>query len=437
MANILIIYYYRQHPARATHLDNLYSFRRYSQHRCYYLNVGVWGIPRFIRSFPWDLVIFHDLFMCSRWTREFFTKCTEKVRFLKYSDAVKVVVPQDEFLNMDLVCDFISEFGITHVFSVSPQSEWPLIYRTVDFSKVKFHKVLTGYIDDQRMRKINRMSKGVSRDRPIDIGYRTHPTPFWLGRHAMKKEIIGHIFKDKAAEKGLVADISTRDEDTIPGDDWYRFLLRCKYQIGIEGGASILDWDGTYKRRTEEYLRQHPQASFEEVERECFPNVDGSLRLFALSPRHFECCVTRTCQVLVEGDYDGVLEPGKHYIELKGDFSNLDGVLDTIAKDELREEITARAWQDIVESGAYSYRRFASDVVDTSLQDFPPRPWSFRIALWQLVVYNGMLVRDRMSWLRLTLSVRFIDPVMAALFSYSARFLPQQLRKALRKLFVS
>jgi len=403
MTNILILYYDLPYPIRVTIRDHLYSFRRYSSHRCFYLNVAVHGIPWYVKKIHWDLIILHTILLSSRWTRELFIKNVEKMGFLRNSDAIKVALPQDEFLNMDLVCDFINQFGISHVFSVAPESQWPVIYRTVDFQKVKFHKVLTGYIDDSLIKKVDRLVRHMPVERPIDIGYRSKRGRFWLGWHGALKWLIADVFEEKAPQRGLVVDISTRYEDTILGDAWYRFLLRCKYQLGVEGGASILDWDGTYRKKTEEYLAQHPQATFEEAEKACFPDADGSLRLFALSPRHFECCVTRTCQVLVEGDYDGVLAPGKHYIELKRDFSNLDEVLDIIARNELRGEITTRAWQDIVESGKYTYESFANFVIDNSLANSTPRAQSSWSAIWQSVIYYWMLLGDKLSWLTVAL----------------------------------
>ena len=397
MTNILILYNYYKYPVRATHYEHLYSFKKYSSHRCFYINLVVRKIPWYIKRYHWDLIIFHTFFLSSRWSREYFIRNTQKIRFLKDSDAIKVALPQDEFLNMDLVCDFINEFDIDHVFSVAPESEWPVIYRTVDTQKVKFHRVLTGYLDDGAIGKVERLARGVP-ERSIDIGYRTHRIEFWLGRHGLKKETIADVFQDRAPQKGLVTDISNRIEDTIPGDDWYRFLLRCKYQIGIEGGASILDWDGTYRKRTNEYLAHHPNATLEEVERACFPGVDGSLRLFALSPRHLEACLAKTCQVLVEGYYDGVLAPGKHYIELKRDFSNIDEVLDIILKDELREEITIRAWQDIVESGKYSYRQFVEYILQTTLGEQAWKQKTLPKIIYGAVLWRLEQVFDYISW---------------------------------------
>ena len=114
--------------------------------------------------------------------------------------------------------------------------------------------------------------------------------------------------------------------------------------------------------RTERYLAEHPDASFEEVEAACFPGEDGKLQLFAISPRHLEACATRTCQVLVEGEYSGVLRAGEHYIPIAKDLSNVEEVLDIVQSDSERERITANAYRDVVASGDYTYRGLVEKV---------------------------------------------------------------------------
>jgi hypothetical protein len=218
-----------------------------------------------------------------------------------------------------------------------------------------------------------------------------------LGRGGDLKWQIADVFRKKAAESGLNVDISTPENYSvaIAGDDWYRFLLRCKYQIGVEGGSSLFDWDGSIRKRTEVYVAAHPRATFEEVENACFPGADGAIHLFAISPRHLEACMTMTCQVLVEGDYDGVLLPGKHYIELKRDFSNLDTVLDLVSKDELRQALTAAAWADVVESGNFTYRKFVDHIVQTSLGESRPKGNSGRLPVRHRFAYHWMRLLDR------------------------------------------
>ena len=41
----------------------------------------------------------------------------------------------------------------------------------------------------------------------------------------------------------------------------------------------------------------------------------------ALSSRHFEAIGTKTCQVLLEGSYNGILVPEVHYVGVKKDLT--------------------------------------------------------------------------------------------------------------------
>ena len=187
------------------------------------------------------------------------------------------------------------------------------------------------------------------------------PAKPYLGRHAMLKAGLSDAVAERARARGLRVDLSTRAEDTFYGDDWYRFLATCRYTIGIEGGASILDRDGSVQACVDAQQARAPDATFEELEAACFPGRDGELALFALSPRHLEACATRTVQILVEGNYSGVLEPGVHYLELRRDLSNLDAVLDVVAAGDA-DDIAERAHADIVASGRYTYRRLVESV---------------------------------------------------------------------------
>ncbi|MBD0370369.1 MAG: glycosyltransferase family 1 protein [Pyrinomonadaceae bacterium] len=397
MANILIVYYYKsEYPIRATSADHLYCFKTYSEHNCFYLNVAVRRVPSYLRRVKFDLVVYTTLFLSGRWDRNGFRETMRRIEPLKSVDAVKVALPQDEFLNTDLLCDFINEFRIDHVFSVAPQSEWKTIYPNVDRERVRFSTVLTGYLDEHTVKKINELA-GRTGERTIDVGYRAWRGAPWLGRHGILKAEIADVFEAQGPSKGLVTDVSTRPEDTFLGDAWYEFMLRCKYIIGVEGGASIIDRDGSLRKKTDEYTKEHPSATFDEIEANCFPGLDGSLKLFAISPRHLEACATRTCQVLVEGHYNGILEPGRHYIELKRDFSNLEEVLESIRRDDLRAEITKRAYREIVETGKYTYESFVRELTGESLQ-LASTPVNSQDSKRARPLFWWMRMADRISW---------------------------------------
>lgn len=427
MRNILIVYYYLQYPPRATIMDHLYSFARHSGQRCFYLNLAVRDVPAYLENFPFDIIVFHNIFLSPRWHLPIFERAVKKAHCLKENPSVKVALLQDEFVQMDVVCDFINEFGIQHVFSVSPPSEWPKIYKTVDFKNVRFYQVLTGYLEERTLKKVNRLAKN-STARTVDIGYRSRQVEPWQGRHGCLKTQVADLFQKRAPMKGLTTDISIRNEDTFLGDDWYKFLLRCKYTIGVEGGASLLDWDGTVRQKTRSYMSQHPQDSFDEIEAACFPGLDGSLGLFAISPRHLEACATKTCQVLIEGDYNGVLTAGRHYIELKRDFSNLDHVLDALKNDTVRDEIVENAYRDIVQSGRYHYSGFVRFMLEPLSLGVAPRNVSPVKMPGVWLAWRWTKLVDVLSWQRIRFYLKF-----AMVTGAIAAWLPEPLRVLLRR----
>ncbi len=408
MSDTLVVYNLLQR-LRSSIDDHLYSFRTYSSGRVFYLNLAVRKVPDWVRETHFDTVVYHTSFLGQRWTPELFWSQLERAEGLKGVGDYRIALPQDEFLRAEFICEFVRQFEIDHVFSVAPEGEWPKIYSTLDRDRVRFSQVLTGYLSEDTVARIERIAGHGSDDRPIDIGYRAYGGAPWLGRHGLLKGQIADRFEDVAGAHGLSVDISTSPDDVLSGDDWFRWLTRCKYTIGVEGGASILDRDGTFKERTERYLASNPGAGFDEIEANCFPGEDGKLALFALSPRHLEACATRTCQILVEGDYSGVLEPGTHYIELKRDFSNLNDVLANLRDGELREQITERAFNEVVASGRVSYRHLVTAIegaVADARAESAGAGEGATASRATTLRYLGNQIGDRIAWIRVGYRLR-------------------------------
>ncbi|MCH7534963.1 MAG: hypothetical protein IH948_04340 [Bacteroidetes bacterium] len=363
--NILIVHR-APYPLRSTVRDSLYSFRNYSDDNIFYLDMfGHFGIPHYIKKIEFDLIIFHTSFMAFRWgsSVEFVQDLFRRCQYFMELNAKKAIMPQDEFLNSNALVEMVNRFNIDFVFTVAPKSEWRKIYEGVDFEKVQFQQILTGYIDERVLKKINDLKKnGVKKS--IDIGYRAFKSPAWFGSHGFLKTKIADEFLEATNKSKFKVDISTKKEDTFIGDDWYKFLLKCKYFIGVEGGSTILDPDGEIHLKGSKYIRQNPEATFGEIEKECFEGMDGNVWYIALSPKHLEACITDTCQVLISGEYGGVLKPNVHYIPLNSDFSNLDEVLEKMEDEDLRKRIVKNARIDLVESGKYSFRVQVETIFD-------------------------------------------------------------------------
>jgi glycosyltransferase involved in cell wall biosynthesis len=407
-AAALVVYALNQHPIRSTLSDHLYSFRRHGSGRYHYLNLAARAAPDWLRRIRFDAVIFHNSFLGQRWTPELFEDAVARARPLKELGGTRIALPQDEFLRADLLSEFIEEFGVDSVLSVSPESEWPKIYPGVDRDRVRFGRVLTGYLEESTIARIDRIVAAAG-GRPIDVGYRSMPGAFWLGSHGMLKRWVAEQVERAARTRGMRTDVSTEVSDVLFGDDWFRFLAASKCIPGVEGGASLLDRDGALKDCTERYLIEHPGAPFEDVERHCFPGRDGELALFAASPRHLEACATRTCQLLVEGEYSGVLEAGRHYLALRRDLSNLDEVLDLAQREDVRDAITEAAYSDVVGSGRYTYAAFVAKV-EEAIPGWPIEKPARSPAAALAVRRSGLA--DRASWLRVIYRLR-VSPGIA------------------------
>jgi hypothetical protein len=424
MADILIVYDVLQWPPVVTLRDSLYAFERHSTARCWYLNIGIRRVPRWLSRVRFDAVIFHNTFLWDRVNPPLMERHLRRLSRLHDAGRHRVALPQDEYLRSRALVSLIERLGVDHVFSAAADSEWDALYDGLDRKRTPISRVLTGYLAPDTLERIESIVREQG-ERRISIGYRAARLPPALGRHGVLKTDIADRVRTAAAARGLPIDIATGASATIRGDDWYRFLAGCKYTLGVEGGASVHDPDGTLQEATVRYLADHPGASFEQVEADCFPGADGGIAYFAISPRHLEACATRTAQILIEGSYNGILRPGEHYIELRRDFSNLEEVLDLVQSDTERARLTDAAYRDVVASGEFTYERFVREVELVALAHAPRSQPSRRLD----VLHRWSMATDRAAWLK----VRVWVTLAGSLRTFALRAFPEPVLAFIRR----
>ncbi len=415
MDSILVLYHAVAAPLRAAIGDHLKSIRRYSGRPCVYINLAVRPVPRWIARLEIGLVVFHTTLLATRWHPEAFQRLAPRLAALDGLACPRIAIPQDEFLNTDPLVDFLRQFRVDHVFTCAPPEEWKTIYGALMADGAGMTRVLTGYLERRTVQRINQLAAQTG-ERVIDIGYRSWQPEPWLGRHGMLKGWIADRFSEEGRRLGLRTDISMSPADTLLGDAWYRFLLRCRFTIGAEGGASILDRDGRIRDCVTRYRSEHAEASFEEIEQSCFPGRDGTFNLRAISPRHLEAIATRTAQILMEGSYNGILEPGTHYVPLRPDFSNISDALEAIAHSDEAAQMAERAYRDVVATGAHTYESF----VATLLSAAPPnrRRELARRSIATAVTSGWAPAADQGSWALVWLSQQGRRVVRATLHRF-------------------
>lgn len=361
---ILVLYFFPQKQERKTVEDHLYSFKRYVPGVTFHYCNVLYRIPYYLQWCQYDGVILHYSLLSVKWSEDYWPLYSKTLLpTLQRFKGIKIAMPQDEYVHSGALCRFFKAAGIDVIYTLCPQEAHDVLYPREKTGVGEIVKTHPGFVDEKTA-KIN-----TNGDRPIAIGYRARKLPYWLGSHAQLKNTLAEQFQSVSSRyPNVKMDISTRDEDVFLGDEWFQFLLRCRTMLGCLGGASLHDPEGHLKKAVDSYVEQNPRASFEEVEQACFLGKDGNLPYNCLGPRHFECTMAKTCQILVEGDYFGVFQPDLHYIPLKRDFSNIDEVIEKAQDEELCRTIAERAYRDIVVSGNYTYRTFAQGVIDKILE---------------------------------------------------------------------
>lgn len=317
------------------------------------------SIPEYVKQTRFDAILLDVTFLWPRWFGEAnFLKCLADYSFVAESDAVKLAFPQDEYDCHQLLDDWMYDWRIDVVFSVIA-SKWDVLYP-------RYHRVgdirlgYTGYIDECLL---NWLPKALE-DRPVDIGYRAKRLPPYFGRLGENKWTIGRDVAARAKDAGLRVDIELGDQGTLLGDAWLNFIGDSKFTLGANSGSSLLDPTGSIQRSVRTYLASHPGAPLEEVEKNCFPGLDGKYNFTAISPRVLEAAMLGSAQILVDGEYSGIVKPGEHFIPIRPDASNFPEVLDAMADRPLVDAMIHRCREAVLSVDALRYKNRARMILN-------------------------------------------------------------------------
>lgn len=406
---------------RRTILDHLQMFADCRRPLCiYYLNTA-FGYPATLKESRFDLLVLHPTWLAAaRHPLLSENQLFKQAGVFRDIAHHRIALPQDEHHNFHRLTRIFMRLGIHHVFSVAPPDCLHLLYGRMD-SSIHLHTIRTGCISTDTLQAISGILRE-SNPRTIDIGYRATRTSPRLGRHGKLKHEIAVMVENAARARGLTTDISTDLQDTFLDLDWYRFLARCRYTIGVEGGSSVPDPDGRIAQSVQDFLRNNQGADFFTVEKNCFPTLDGTLPYFAMSPRQLEAAATKTGQILIRGNHGGLLQPDHHYLPLNEDFSNLESILDQLRDDNLRSRLTESAWNLLIKSGLCGSELLADSILD-------------RLPLLDRCNHHSLSQEDNSWLLNREAELRKRIPSESFLYQLGQRFLPDNILERLRYLY--
>lgn len=187
--------------------------------------------------------------------------------------------------------------------------------------------------------------------RTIDIGFVGDLYDRLIGDQ--ERTHIVRFFSEHGKEYGLTCDVrATR----MPRNEWASYLSSCHGVVGAESGTYYLQRTGEALKCAKSYLKAERSASFDAVYNRCFAGRGPFLNGKAVSSRHFEPIGTKTCQVLVEGSYNGILEADRHYIAVRRDLANVNEAISRFKDPTYRSKIAADAYEHVLSSHTYRHR---------------------------------------------------------------------------------
>lgn len=332
--------------------DFLFSFNAHSRHRYFYVfDCRVLDDESDFSAFD-VILVFWSLYLLGP---DLIENVRERIR---RAPALKVLFLQDEYRDIWPMNEKMRELGIQVMFTCVAEQDHDTFYSRARIPSLDaVYTVLTGYVPEY----LERWRYDPDRPRPIDIGYRSREMPAYLGDLGREKGMIAERFRSICAAHGLVADISVRESERLYGEEWVRFVGDSRCVLGTASGSSVIDFTGEIRRRCLHHLATHPEASYDELRRLYFADVDGKHTIETVSPRVFEAAALRSTMVHHEGRYAGVIEPGRHFVCVKRDYSNVAEVVEQIRDHGHCRALADNAYRDLVASGRYSYREFVRE----------------------------------------------------------------------------
>jgi hypothetical protein len=230
----------------------------------------------------------------------------------------------------------------------------------------------------------------------IDIGVKGYKYPPWLGDDE-RNRFLDH-FRSNVGGYGLNCDIGV--DERVGRDEWAEFLRACNGTISTEVGSWYISPSDDLIDRVYEYLKsrrgrfvignespirrmarhlpmpvksvlwrvlktgvvkfevlQDSDVPFAELEELFFPaSARAPVYGKAISSRHFDAIGVKTCQIMLRGRYNDILEADKHYIGVDHDYANLDEAVRRFKDAGERDAITGCAFEHVMAAHTYAHR---------------------------------------------------------------------------------
>lgn len=232
-------------------------------------------------------------------------------------------------------------------------------------------------------------------DRRVKIGIRAGLYPSLLGDDE-RNRLLEKLTKLSASDKGIDISMDAR----LDRKGWGSFLQGCQSTLSTEAGSWFLDKEDDLIRKIEGDLgvkkglstssvfyrvgqrlpwrlkgiakkllganqvsvkkknsEEEDPLSLTALKRDYFTE-DAKCPFYSkcVSSRHFDAIGTKTIQVLMEGRYNDILSPGKHYLSVSRSLEELDEMVDRLSDASQLQGMADEAYEYAMDAHTHAHR---------------------------------------------------------------------------------
>lgn len=280
-------------------------------------------LPNNLEKIEFDLIFVSSTFIAKIAHPKFLRKIERDYAFLKSKYSLVVAFPQDDYWCQQERDHWYTNY-VDVLVSVFDQSQWNLLYPQYLKTKKPILRGHTVYLTDKLISKCQLYRNA---NKEFDIVYRTRGAPSFPNKLGDIKYKLGDLFLNKLT-RNLNLNFSNKSVDILFGDDWLKFLSKSKAVLGSNSGSSVIVENHQHMLEIKRALiKGHRSSKNSEVIKNL---ISQEHFLTDISPRNIEAALLGTLQILLPGPYGGILEPGRDYIELKDDFSNVNTIVEIL-----------------------------------------------------------------------------------------------------------
>lgn len=345
--------------------DRLYSWSDYDAAEVGYFDASQINLLRSLKIYNPDIIVLDATFLRRRWSPSEIGQTTEILKSISNLKKFTIAAPLDEPNHPDILEHFYLAAGVQRVLTCARDEDIPSLYVNT-FNKLEYIKVLPTLIRPSTERRFKKHRNWANRK--IDISYRGYILDHNFDEKSKLKQNLALAVARVASEFDFNVSISLDPANLILNQkSWAKHLNDSKVVCGAESGMSKMICANSKDARN-----------------------GKEIDYMSISSRHVEASLSSCCQLLIEGNYSGVLKSDIDYISIKPNLEDNE----LIKKIQLSLSMNSSYFRERALQAVIADERLKVDYyVERALQGLPKRRVSLSFCLRRSVVRINFVFR--------------------------------------------